>query len=172
MLKICLYGPESVGKSGMAIQLAEIFNTNYVLEKAREIVVSNDFSLEDIENIAMAQNKAVFEAEKISNRVLFCDTDLITTEIYSQYYLHKVPELVYNLQKTEAYDHYFLLDIDIPWVADGLRDLGHKREEMYAIFKNELDKRGIEYTKVAGNWEERLEIILITLEAKFGIKPA
>ena len=53
------------------------------------------------------------------------------------------------------YDLYVLLDIDVPWVADDLRDLGHKRVEMYQIFKENLDKRGIPYIKVSGNWEER-----------------
>lgn len=171
MLKICLYGPESVGKSGMAIQLAEMFSTNYVLEVAREFIVTNDFSLEDIEKIALAHTKAIQVAEKLSNKVLFCDTDLITTQIYSEYYLQKVPEMVFELQQQEKYDLYFLLDIDIPWVADGLRDLGHKREEMYAIFKSELDIRSINYVKVSGKWEKRVKIILDALEEKFGLVP-
>jgi HTH-type transcriptional repressor of NAD biosynthesis genes len=59
------------------------------------------------------------------------------------------------------YDAYFLFDIDVPWVSDGLRDLGDekKREEMYAIFKAELDRRNISYIIVQGDWEERERII-------------
>lgn len=170
IIKICLYGPESVGKSGMAIQLAEMFSTNYVLEVARNFIKTNDFSLDDIIKIGEAQTKLVIEAEKLSNKILFCDTDLITTKIYSQYYLHTYPEILDDLEKKLVYDQYFLLDIDIPWVADGLRDLGHKREEMYEIFKNELEKRAIEYIKVSGEWEQRTKIIVDAIWEKFGIE--
>jgi HTH-type transcriptional repressor of NAD biosynthesis genes len=53
------------------------------------------------------------------------------------------------------YDQYFLFDIDVEWVSDGLRDLGDRRKEMYRIFKNELDRRGIPYLKVSGDYAER-----------------
>ncbi len=170
-MKICLYGPESVGKSGLAIQLAEMFQTNYVLEQARNFIVSNDFSVEDIIKIGKAQNEAVKKASSVSNKVLFCDTDLITTQIYSKYYLNQIPEVLFELEKEVNYDFYFLLDIDIEWVADGLRDLGHKRKEMYEIFKSELEIRGIEYVKVNGIWENRLKIVLNTLKEKFNLVP-
>lgn len=171
IIKICLYGPESVGKSGLAIQLAEMFQTNYVLEQARNFIKTNDFTVEDIVKIGKAQNLAVLEAEKMSNKILFCDTDLITTQIYSDYYLHEIPEILYDLEKEIQYDAYFLCDIDIPWVADGLRDLGHKREEMLVIFKTELEKRNIPYTKVSGVWPERVAIVLAEIERQFGLKP-
>jgi HTH-type transcriptional regulator, transcriptional repressor of NAD biosynthesis genes len=170
IIKICLYGPESVGKSGMAIQLAEMFSTNYVLEVARSFIKTNDFTIEDIIKIGEAQTNVVIEAEKASNKILFCDTDLITTKIYSQYYLQTYPDVLDNLEKKLVYDQYFLLDIDIPWVADGLRDLGHKREEMYQIFKNELDKREIDYVKVSGEWGQRTKIIVEAIKEKFGIE--
>jgi HTH-type transcriptional regulator, transcriptional repressor of NAD biosynthesis genes len=171
MLKICLYGPESVGKSGLAIQLAEMFKTNYVLEQARNYIATNDFSIADIIKIGEAQTKVVKEAFLKANKILFCDTDLITTQIYSHYYLNETPEILFKLEKDVKYDLYFLCDIDIPWIADGLRDLGHKREEMYHIFKNELDKRGIEYVKVSGAWPERVNIVLETLKERFGLMP-
>jgi HTH-type transcriptional repressor of NAD biosynthesis genes len=47
-----------------------------------------------------------------------------------------------------------LFDIDIPWIADGLRDFGHKRDEMYRIFKSALDKRKIPYTNVQGTYAQ------------------
>ena len=157
--KVCLYGPESVGKTTTARQLAGIYQTSFVHEVSRDIVSDNEFSLADIEAIGIAQTQAVQEAEQRANKILFCDTDLITTQIYSQYYLHAIPPILFDLEKAIHYDLYFLLDIDVPWIADGLRDLGYKRQEMYEVFKTALDERGIEYIKVSGNWEERLRII-------------
>jgi HTH-type transcriptional regulator, transcriptional repressor of NAD biosynthesis genes len=171
IIKICLYGPESVGKSGLAIELAAKFETKYVLEQARNFIVTNDFSVSQIIEIGVAQNKAVMDAEISANQLLFCDTDLITTQIYSKYYLNHVPEILFQLENEIEYDQYFLLDIDIEWVPDGLRDLGHKRAEMYAIFENELIKRNIAFIKVFGRWENRLEIILKTIKEKFDLEP-
>ncbi len=156
---ICFYGPESTGKSTLAKRMAEIYKTDYVPEVAREMITSNDFSLTDIIYIGHAQTAMVLKKIQSANKILFCDTDLITTQIYAKEYLGEVPEVLMVLEKSIPYDHYFLFDIDVPWIADGLRDLGHKRQEMYRIFKSELDKRKIPYTNVRGNYLQR-EIFL------------
>jgi len=57
------------------------------------------------------------------------------------------------------YDRYFLFEPDVPWVSDGLRDLGNRREEMAEKFKLALEKRKIPYVSVKGTWEERFETI-------------
>lgn len=157
--KICFYGPESTGKSVMAKRMAEIYETEFVPEVARELITTNDFGESDIIKIGVAQTERVVEKSQIANRLLFCDTDLITTQIYAQYYLNQVPKILSDLEKMITYHQYFLFDIDTEWVPDGLRDLGHKREAMYAIFRNELDKRKVPYTKVQGTYEERENII-------------
>jgi len=156
---ICFYGPESTGKSTMAKKMATHYQTEFVPEVAREIVSSNDFSLDDIVRIAKAQNERVKEKMKTANRFLFCDTDLITTQIYCRHYLKTVPSILHELEKEIKYDQYFLFDIDVPWVADGLRDLGNERTEMFYVFKEELEKRDIQYTLVKGNWPKRASII-------------
>jgi HTH-type transcriptional repressor of NAD biosynthesis genes len=159
---ICLYGPESTGKSFMAKKLAEKYKTEFVPEVARELITSNHFNREDIINIGRAQTERIFQKARKANKILFCDTDLITTQIYSRQYLKVVPPVLYELEKMVEYDHYFLFDRDVPWVSDGIRDLGdeRKREEMYEIFKNELERRNIPFVKVQGDWEEREKIIL------------
>jgi len=157
--KICLYGPESTGKSSMAKRMAEVYNTEFVPEVAREMVSSNDFTLDDIIRIGQAQTDRVLEKLTEANKVLFCDSDLITTQIYSRHYLKEIPSVLFKLEDQIKYDLYFLFDIDTPWVEDGLRDLGNRREEMFTIFKNELECRGIAYILVKGNWNERERIV-------------
>lgn len=160
MIKVCFYGAESTGKSTMARQMAEYFNTNFVPEVARELVSSNDFSVEGIIKIGNAQTARIASLEKLANSVLICDTDLITTQIYSKHYLGIVPEVLYELESQVHYDRYFLFDIDVPWVADGLRDLQNQREQMHSIFKNELEIRKIDYVLVRGNWDARYQIVV------------
>jgi HTH-type transcriptional repressor of NAD biosynthesis genes len=157
--KFCFYGPESTGKSTYAKRMAGIYETEFVPEVAREMLVTNDFGISTIIEIGIAQTERVLARAKTANKLLFCDTDLITTQIYSSYYLNTIPQILFDLEVRVHYDHYFLFDIDVPWVADGLRDLGHKREYMYEIFKSELDKRKIPYTKVQGTPSERENII-------------
>jgi HTH-type transcriptional repressor of NAD biosynthesis genes len=162
---VCFFGPESTGKSFMAKKMAEQYHTEFVPEVAREHIISNGFNREDIIMIGRAQTERIFQKVRKVNKILFCDTDLITTQIYSRQYLKVVPPVLYELEKMVEYDLYFLFDIDVPWVSDGLRDLGDnkKREEMYEIFKNELDRRNIRYIKIQGDWDEREKTIVTEL---------
>ncbi|MFM8833361.1 MAG: AAA family ATPase, partial [Cytophagales bacterium] len=157
--KVCLYGPESTGKSVMAKKLADLHQTEWVPEVAREIVSSNVFTVEEIVKIGNAHVVRIAEKEKIANRFLFCDTDIITTQIYCNYYLNTVPPVLFELEKQVRFDAYFLFDIDVPWVADGMRDLSHLRKQMFETFKSELERRPLPYTFVQGNWEQRLQIV-------------
>lgn len=157
--KICFYGPESTGKSTMAKHFAGIYKTEFVPEVARELITSNSFSADDIIRIGHAQTERVLQKLPIANKILFCDTDLITTQIYSRHYLGVVPPVLYELEKKIVYDQYFLFDIDTPWAADGLRDLGSKREEMFEVFKKELERRKLDYVLVRGNYEKREKLI-------------
>ncbi len=157
--KVCLYGPESTGKSSMASRMAEIYHTEFVPEVAREMVSTNDFTLDDIIRVGNAQTTRVLEKSMEANKILFCDSDLITTQIYSLHYLKEIPPVLFELEKQIRYDLYFLFDIDTPWVEDGLRDLGNRREEMFMVFRNELERRGIAYVLVKGNWNERERIV-------------
>ncbi len=153
--KVCFYGAESTGKSTMAKRMAEIFNTEFVPEVARELITSNDFTVDDIIRIGHAQTQRVIDKSKTANKILFCDTDVITTQIYSRHYLNVVPEVLFELEKQIHYDAYFFFDIDTAWLADGLRDLGNKRTEMSEIFRSELVKRKIHFEMVRGTWAEK-----------------
>jgi HTH-type transcriptional repressor of NAD biosynthesis genes len=131
---ICFYGPESTGKSQMTIQMAEHFTTAWVPEVAREMLINNEFTVEDIIQIGYAQ------------------------------YLGTIPSILFELEAKVKYEAYFLFDIDVPWVDDGLRDLGDKRKEMFGIFKSALDKRSIPYTLVRGDWDQRRRIVIDRIE--------
>jgi len=157
--KICFYGPESTGKSTMAEKMALHYHTTFVPEVARELISSNDITIDDIIKIGTAQTERVKAKANSANKVVFCDTDLITTKIYSQHYLNEVPQILNDLENEICYDLYFLLDIDVEWVADHLRDFGDRRLEMFNLFKAELEKRGIDYIQISGNYREREEKI-------------
>jgi HTH-type transcriptional regulator, transcriptional repressor of NAD biosynthesis genes len=162
--KICFYGSESTGKSYMAQKMAQVYNTEFVPEVARELITTNEFTEGDIIKIGYAQIERINEKLKTANRILICDTDTITTQIYSQHYLKTIPPILFDLEKQVQYDYYFLFDIDVPWVADHLRDLGSEREVMFKKFREALDKRGIVYKLVSGNYQEREDLIRLEID--------
>jgi HTH-type transcriptional regulator, transcriptional repressor of NAD biosynthesis genes len=153
--RLCFYGPESTGKSTLAETLARVYQTNVVPEVAREMVTSNQFTLEEIIQIGHAQTNRILDKTKTANKILFCDTDLITTQIYCFHYLKQIPPVLFELERAVTYHQYFLFDIDVPWVADNLRDLGSRRLEMYQIFRQELTKRKLHFIEVRGSYQER-----------------
>lgn len=170
-LKICLYGPESVGKTTLAQQLADHYQTIYVPEVARDLILSGDLTnveltSDDYARIALAQTEAVAHALPLANRVLICDTDLLTTQLYADVYGVAHPPILTELAANEQFDAYFLLNTDVPWVADGLRDLGHRREEMYTLFEQALTRRGIRYVVVAGSdYADRKRQVIEAIDA-------
>lgn len=141
--------------------MADSYKTEFVPEVARELITSNDFTREDIIMIGRAQTERIIAKARKANKLLFCDTDLITTQIYSRQYLGMVPPVLYELESMVKYDLYFLFDVDVPWISDGMRDLGdeQKRQEMLEVFRTELQRRSIPYVFVQGDWDERERIV-------------
>ncbi len=166
MLKICLYGPESVGKTTLAKQLADHYQTVYVPEVARDLITSNILTTDDYARIAVAQTEAMRRAEPLANRVLICDTDLLTTQLYATVYGVAHPAILDQLAAQERFDAYFLLNTDVPWVADGLRDLGQRRVELFALFEQAIRERGVAYTLVSGaNYDARRALVIKVIDA-------
>jgi HTH-type transcriptional repressor of NAD biosynthesis genes len=79
-----------------------------------------------------------------------------------------VPPVLIELEKAIRYDLYCLMDIDVPWVADDLRDLGHQRKEMFDRFKAELDNRTIAYTLISGDYAHRENQIKLLIDRLLG----
>jgi len=149
----------------MAQKLAEHYQTVYVPEVARDLITSNDLTSDDYARIAIAQTAAVERATPLANRVLVCDTDLITTQLYASIYGVPHPAVLTELAAKETFDAYFLLNTDVPWVADGLRDLGHRRAEMYMLFEQALTERGIRYVVVSGaGYDARLASVVAEID--------
>lgn len=158
--RVCVYGPESTGKTLMAERLARRFGTVHVPEMARVYLEENNDNRLPVEErqmaeIAEAHAREILKRAPLANRVLFVDTDHLTTKIYWQDFFGRTPEFEPWIAEANRYDLYLLLDVDVPWVADPQRDCGHKREEHMGRFRAELEAIGAEYELIGGKWEER-----------------
>ena len=91
-LKVVLYGPESSGKTTLSRELAKYYNTIWIEEFAREYLQekwnkeNKTCELKDMLPIAIGQIKLENEFSKKANKILFCDTDLLETKVYSETY--------------------------------------------------------------------------------------
>ena len=157
VLRVCLFGPESTGKSTLAQKLAEHFETVYVPEFAKGLIESNDgeITAQDIPAIAAGQVAAEDKAAQEANKVLICDTDLLTTKIWSEWLFGACPRWIKAEAAARKYDLYLLMDIDLPWVDDIHRYAPEKRQEFMKICEKELQRAGARYIKISGEGERR-----------------
>ncbi len=170
--KIVLTGPESTGKSTLSNQLANCFDTNFVTEYGRDFFVENEGELKfnDFEKIAKGQLKLEEEAIKVSNKLLFCDTDIIVTKIWSEIYFNDSSEKLDDLIKKTNYDLYLLLDIDIPWEDDGTREFPHLRQWHFERIKRELEERKLPYAIISGEDTNRLANAINVIKSHFEVE--
>jgi len=65
-------------------------------------------------------------------------------------------------------DLYLLCDIDVPWVADAVRDTPHAREHMHALFVRALDALGAPTVTIRGSWADRLDAAIAAVASLDG----
>lgn len=156
-LRICLFGPESTGKSTLAAKLAAHYQTTFCAEYAKEYLAAQggDISAKDIPALAAGQRRAEMAAAQSANGLLVCDTDLLTTEIWGNWLFGACPAWVGALGDAAAYDIYLLMDIDTPWVQDIHRYLPDNRADFLAVCKQTLDAKGRPYHLLSGTWDDK-----------------
>jgi nicotinamide riboside kinase len=66
-------------------------------------------------------------------------------------------------------DVYLLMNIDLPWVDDGLRIYGEPadRQRFFDLCKAELDTRGVKWALVSGDGEDRFDHAMKAIERAF-----
>ena len=163
LIKIVLFGPESTGKSTLAEQLAAHYDTVFVPEYSRiyaerQMLQNQSLTKENVLEIANGQLELEEEFSQKANKILFCDTDLLETKVYSEmYYDGFCPPQLEDFANQKTCDLYLLTYIDMPWVADNIRDKPKDRQEQFNIFEATLKKYNKAYEIIKGNETERLE---------------
>lgn len=164
--KIAIVGPESTGKSTITSQLAKHYQTLWVPEYARYYcaALTKDCDLQD--EVNMFHGQVALEASVLAiaeKELIFCDTTFLTVKIWSDEVFGETPQVVLDALPKYNYDLYLLLDIDLPWQEDPLRDFPHKREHFMQIWHNELQSLNANYVLVGG-LEDRLDNCILEVE--------
>jgi nicotinamide riboside kinase len=161
MKHVVLISSECTGKTTLAGQLAVHFGTTCSAEAVRSYLdrKGSILAAEDVEPIAREQidleDKAVWGAVKLGQPLVIHDTNLLSTRIYADHYYNYSADWVDDEVGNRLQHLYLLMDIDLPWKADGQRDRPDRRKEMYDLFEKELIKFGCDYRVISGSRQER-----------------
>jgi nicotinamide riboside kinase len=111
----------------------------------------------DVEPIARGQIALEDATLALDPPRVILDTDLVSTVVYSQHYYGGCPKWIIDAARARLGTLYLLLDIDIAWIADGIRDRAEERERMQQLFHRQLREFGANVVRVSGLGEIRLQ---------------
>lgn len=165
--RVCVFGPESTGKSTLARTLAAHFGTGWVPEYARTWleVAGGEPVFEDLVTIARGQVASEEALARNARGVLVCDTDPLLTTIWSEVLFSKVDPELEAIARARRYDLYLLTDVDVPWVHDPVRYLPDERKSFFERCRAKLGSEGRPYVVIEGSWEQRATKAVAAVES-------
>ena len=169
-LRIVATGSESTGKTTLAGWLAARLGAECVPEYVRGYAAARGgvLTFADHGPIAkgqmVAEDAAVARAEAAGVRHVVLDTDLVSTVVYCEHYFGSCPAWIADAARARAAPLYLLGAPDLPWVADGVRDRGDRRDEMQGLFREILLRWELAFVELTGVGEERFGAALEAVE--------
>ncbi len=159
MIKVVLTGSECTGKTELASRLGEYFNAPVAEEFVRAYAADRRGRIEpeDREPIARGQIASENAAIGRASDLVILDTDLVSTVIYCEHYFGACPDWIVQQAIARAADLYLLLAPDIPWINDGIRDRGDRREEIHGLFRRRLGEFELNCLEIRGDRDRRFQ---------------
>ncbi len=166
---VLLVGHESTGKTTMCKALSSLFNTRCVLEYGREVCEraggEKFMTGDDFAEIIHQHSLDIIKAKREANKVLFVDTDQLTTALFaSQNGINGIAgdfELVAKLRP--KFDLVLFMEPDVSFVQDGLRNEqrnsaeARKKYSDYILATYKKFATSDDIVVVSGGYHERLE---------------
>jgi len=167
--RICLFGPESTGKSTLGRALAERYDTVMAPEYGRLYTETfgQDCGAEDLMRIVLGHLAGVHAARRWADRVLIEDTDPVLTALWSDLLIGA--RAAWFDQFTDAADLYLLTGIDVPFEADEVRyfPADAARRDFHDRCRAELARRGLPFVEVTGDPATRLATAVRAIGERF-----
>lgn len=157
--RVAITGPESTGKSTLAQQLANHYNTIWIPEFARNYIenLHRDYAENDLLEIAKGQIESEESSIGDANRLVFFDTELLVIKIWAEHKFGKVHPWILSKFHEISYDLYLLTDIDLSWKFDPQRENPDNGMYFFNWFKRELHEKNVPFDVVSGDEDSRLK---------------
>jgi NadR type nicotinamide-nucleotide adenylyltransferase len=159
-----IIGAESTGKTTLAKNLADIFQTKWIPEYGRDYWEQKApnwtdrtpmWTSEEFIHIATEQQRReALLAREVAN-LLICDTNAFATGTWHERYIGTRNASVDAIGARDRADLYLLTDIDVPFVQDGWRDGEKVRQWMHRRFEDQLRALNSQWMLLRGSWEDR-----------------
>src|SRR5262249_11193267 len=158
MLRVVFTGSESTGKSTVAAEVARHYGVEVVPEFVRAFAEQKGGAIEFSDHGTIARGQMALEDEYLAHasRLVIQDTDLLSTVVYCRHYFGRCPAWIEEAAQARRPDLYLLCDIDLPWVADGVGDRGHMREEMQRLFEEAVAAAAVPSASLRGTTTKRV----------------
>jgi NadR type nicotinamide-nucleotide adenylyltransferase len=172
VVRVCVLGAESTGKTTLAAALAEHYRTLWVPEYGAPYhhVGRGDpyrpWSSDEFLHIARIRDWLEEFLAGYANRVLCCDTDTFVTAVFHKLYLGERNAELEAMVEPQRYALYLLCDLDTPFHADRL---GLRREDarraMHERYVEHLRGSGVQWVDVRGAHDERMRTAADAIDA-------
>lgn len=161
MIKISIVGPESSGKSTLALSLSQTLGCKLCEEYSRKYLEGKThYKISDLQIIAKEQNKIIKNGIKKGGKYIVADTCILDIELWSKIKFNKIEEKTLQLSSQEEFDIYFLCKPDMPWEYDKLRENQNNREKIYKEFISVIKEKKLNYFIVEGTLKKRMSYAL------------
>lgn len=159
-LRVVLTGSESTGKTTLATSLAQRYDAALVPEFVRAFAEQRGGVITFADHGPIARGQMALEDAALagSPSMIVQDTDLLSTVVYCRHYFGRSPDWIEREAAARCPDLYLLCGIDWPWIGDGVRDRGDRRDEMQALFTAAVAAAAAPSVLVAGAPDERLAL--------------
>ena len=155
--KIVFTGPECSGKTQLSKQIAEHFGLIWIEEYARQYLnnLNRLYNYSDLREIAQGQLN--LEKQYSNNDFMICDTNLQVIKLWSIIKFSKCDPFILTNQDHQAL--YILCKPDFKWVSDPLRESPKERDQIFNLYKRDLEENKMDFMIIEGSNKKRFELI-------------
>jgi NadR type nicotinamide-nucleotide adenylyltransferase len=163
VLRVCVLGAESTGKTTLAAALAEYYRTLWVPEYGapyHHVGRGNPYrpwTSDEFLHIARIRDWLEEFLAGYANSFLLADTDTFVTAVFHETYLGERNDELEAMVEPKRYALYLLCDVETPFHRDRL---GLRREDarraMHERYVEHLRTSDVSWVEVRGTHDERL----------------
>lgn len=156
MIRIAITGPESSGKTKLTETLAEKLNVPFFSEFALAYIDQLDrpYTQKDLDIICEGHLNQFKES---AAPLQLIDTDFIVLTVWSKVKYGNVSAKIQAAVASNYFDLHILCTPDIPWEYHPQREHPELRDELFAMYLEELSATKKPFITVSGSLEARVK---------------